>query len=78
LRSASKMIVSSADGSGGVGGDAVTLFGDDAPDFGGEGVSARTLAGNERAVGELRDGSKEGCGESSTDKEAKAVSRSLE
>ena len=72
------MIVSSADGGGGVGGDAAPLFGEEEPDFGGGGVRARPPAGKEWAIGGLRDGSKEDDGESSTDNEAKAASRSLE
>jgi hypothetical protein len=73
------MIVSSADGGGGVGGDAAPLFGgEEESDFGGDGVRARKPAGKEWAIGGLRDGSKEDDGESSTDNEAKAASRSLE
>jgi hypothetical protein len=72
------MIVSSADGGGGVGGDVAPLFGEEEPDFGGDGVRARTPAGKEWEIGGLRDGSKEDDGESSTDNEAKAASRSLE
>ena len=71
-------MVSSADGGRGVGSDAAALSEEGEPNFGGDGVSARMLAGKEGAIGELRVGSKEDDGESFTDKEAKAVSRSLE
>jgi hypothetical protein len=71
-------MVSSVEGGGGVGGVAVPLFGEEEPCFGGDGVSGRRLVGTESVFGGSRAGSEEAEGESTTDKHANAVSRSLE
>ena len=69
-------MVSSVDGGGGVGEVAAPLIGDEEPCFGGDGVNGRRLVSTEG--GGLRAGSIKVEGESSTDKEANADSRSLE
>ena len=78
LRSASKMMVSSADGGEGGGGIGALLFGDAEPCLGGDGVTGRKPVRTERPAGRLQAGSDEADGESSMDKEANAASRSLE
>ena len=78
LRSASKMMVSSADGDGGGDGIAAALFWDAEPCFGGDGVTERKLVSTGRPVEGLQAGSDEAEGEPSMDKEANADSRSLE
>jgi hypothetical protein len=74
------MIESSAEACGGGGGVApkIPLVGDGLVPLGGDGVRGRLVPGAREATGGLLAGSEDAEGESLSDNEAKALSRSLE